>query len=116
MDIIVKKGYDHYNRALGKHIRNKRQYNDELKRRGMVSFEEGCRLAESKRKESKWIPSKDCIDMLRDIKHVSGNKDTIVLGQYPKIVEKLKEKGMQFDKEVHDAVQISEAKSLDAHT
>jgi hypothetical protein len=45
MNIIVK-NYQHYNRALGKYISTKKQYDEEMRKGGYVSFEEGERLAE----------------------------------------------------------------------
>jgi hypothetical protein len=94
MEIIVKKGYAHYNRALGKYIHNRREYFDTLKRNGFVPFEEGCRLAESKKKEATWIPSKDCIAMGRELMQ-KKNKE-IILGQHPRLVEGMKKLGMKF--------------------
>lgn len=94
MEIIVK-NYSHYNRTLGKYIRNKREYYDTLKRRGLVPFEEGQRLAESKNKSATWIPSKDCTDMMREL--YDKKKDKIVLGQHPRIVDGMKKMGMTFD-------------------
>ena len=96
MEIIVK-NYQHYNRTLGKYISTKRQYFDELKRRGLVTYEEGCKLAQEKQKESKWIPSKDCVDVMKTLYDTPDRKKTIRLMDYPKIVEKMKEKGVSFD-------------------
>jgi len=96
MEIIIKR-WAHYNRELGKYISTKKQYFDELKRQGFVPFEEGCRLAEKKQSESKWIPSKDCIDVCKALYNKSDRKKLIYLSEYPQIVEKMKEKGMTFD-------------------
>lgn len=93
MEIIVK-NYSHYNRTLGKYISTKRQYLNELKRGGYVPFEEGCRLAESK-KEAKYKPSKECVDMMREVLHKNNKK--IILGQHPKLVEGMKKLGVSFD-------------------
>lgn len=46
MEIIVKKDIKHYNRALNKNITTRKQYNEEMKRQGMVSQEKGDYLAE----------------------------------------------------------------------
>jgi hypothetical protein len=67
MEIIVKR-YEHYNSALGKYIRTKQEYDYEMKTRGFISQEQGNRLAESKKKEMTWVPSKDVVNMLREIK------------------------------------------------
>jgi hypothetical protein len=95
MEIIVKKSYSHYNKELGKYIRNKREYIDTLKRRGLVPFEEGQRLAEKKNKEMTWIPSKDCVNMMREL--YDKKKEKIVLAQHPRIVEGMEKMGMTFD-------------------
>jgi len=52
MEIIVKK-WEHYNRALGKHIRSKKHYIEEMKKGGFVSYDEGCRLAEKSKSENR---------------------------------------------------------------
>ena len=39
-NIIVKR-YSHYNRSLGKHIRSKKHYEEEMKKGGYVSYEKG---------------------------------------------------------------------------
>jgi len=44
MEIIVKK-WEHYNRALGKHISSKRQYKEEMARGGYVPYEQGEQMA-----------------------------------------------------------------------
>lgn len=96
MDVIVK-NYEHYNRALGKHISTKKQYFDELKRNGYVPYEEGCRLAEKKQQDRKeYKPSKECVEMMRTIMDKKKDK-TIVLGQHPKLVDGMKKMGMRFD-------------------
>jgi len=94
--IIVKK-YEHYNRALGTHIKSKRHYDYVMKSRGFVSAEEGHRLAEKRNKDKKWKPSKECISVIQAIKCVADKKGNIVLGRHPKIVEAMEKKGMSFD-------------------
>ena len=44
--------YSGYNRALGKYIRGKYHYFDEMKRQGMVSYEEGEDIARKAREKS----------------------------------------------------------------
>ena len=94
---VIIKNYQHYNRALGMHISNKKQYDYEMKSRGFVSLEEGNRLAERHQEQKKWTPSDECIDVIKAIKSASDKKGNIVLGQHPKIVQVMKEKGMSFD-------------------
>ena len=54
---IVVKNYEHFNRALpnwnspkGRYIRSKKQYYNELKRGGLISYEQGEKLAAEKAK------------------------------------------------------------------
>lgn len=92
---IIVKNYQHYNRALGKYISTKKQYNEELRQQGFVSFEEGCKLAEKKSKESKWIPSKNCTDMMREV--LDKKDKNIVLGQHPRLVDGMRKMGVKFE-------------------
>lgn len=94
MEIIIKR-WEHYNRELGKYISTKKQYYNELKRQGFVPFEEGCRLVEKKQKESKWIPSKDCTDMMREV--LDKKDKNITLAHYPKLVEGMRKLGVRFE-------------------
>ncbi len=94
---IISKNYEHYNRAMGKHIRSKRHYQEEMRKGGFVSAEKGNRLAENHEKEQKWKPSKDCVDVIKAIKNAADKNGNIVLGKHPKIVEAMKKKGMTFD-------------------
>ena len=94
--IIVKK-YEHFNRALGINIRNKRHYDYEMKKRGFVSFEEGQRLADKHNAEKKWKPSQECIGVIKALKNSADKNGNVVLARSPKIVAAMKEKGMTFD-------------------
>jgi hypothetical protein len=49
MEIIVKKDISHYNRILQKYIKTRKQYDDELKKQGMVPYEQGADMAERAR-------------------------------------------------------------------
>ena len=94
---IISKNYEHYNRAMGKHIRSKQHYQEEMRKGGFVSADEGNRLAEKHSKEQKWKPSNDCINVIKAIKGAADKNGNIVLGNHPKIVEAMKKKGMSFD-------------------
>ena len=95
-NIIIKK-YEHFNRALGIPIRNKRHYDYEMKSRGFVSFEEGQCMAEKHQEQKKWNPSTECIEVIKAIKDKADKKGNIVLARHPKIVEAMQKKGMSFD-------------------
>ncbi len=94
---IICKKYDHFNRALGVQIKSKRHYDEVMKRRGFVSQEEGQRLVEKHNSAMVWKPSKDCIDVIKAIKHAADKKGNVVLGRHPKIVAAMEAKGMTFD-------------------
>ena len=61
--------YSHFNDSLGKYIRSKRHYKEEMKRQGMVSFEEGediaCRARERSHKDYK--PTKETEKFLSEV-------------------------------------------------
>jgi len=95
-NIIIKK-YEHYNRAMGKYIRSKSHYKEEMAKGGFISAEEGHRVAEANQKQKKWKPSGECIGVIKAIKNAADKKGNIVLGKHPKIVRAMKERGMSFD-------------------
>jgi len=53
VEIIVKKFEPHYNRAIGCKISSKREYNEKMKRRGLVSQEKGNEMAQKARERLK---------------------------------------------------------------
>lgn len=76
--LIKVKNYEHFNRALGKHIFSKRQYQDEMARGGYIPFEEGEHLANKNRRESYKPydkPSKEALDLIRNINMKSPDKN-----------------------------------------
>lgn len=95
MPNIIIKNYEHYNRAMGKYISNKRQYDYEMKKGGYVSLDEGRQLAENHEKEKQWKPSEKCINVIQGIKNASKD-GKIVLGNHPKIVKAMEDSGMTF--------------------
>lgn len=97
MPNIIVKNYTHFNRALGKFIRNKSEYDYEMKSRGFVPYEEGCQLADNKNKEKQWKPSDKVINMIKNTKDLADKKGNIVLGQHPKLVDAMKKQGISFE-------------------
>ena len=94
MEIIIRR-YEHYNSALGKYINSKKEYDYEMKSRGFVPYEKGCQMAESKEKESKWIPSKDLRDKINYIKNKCDDKGNI---RHPaELVSLYKQSGISFN-------------------
>lgn len=93
---IICRNYEHYNRAMGKYIRSKSDYIESMKRGGYIPLEESQRLADEKQaKISKWVPSKDCIDVMKEL--YDTKKKTIRLCEKPKVVEAMKKRGMKFE-------------------
>lgn len=94
MEIIVKR-YEHYNRSFGKYIRNKQEYDYEMKSRGFVPYEKGCQLAESKEKVMKWVPSKDCVDMVKATLTMGDSKGNFK--PTSQMLDAMKQKGISFN-------------------
>ena len=94
-NIIVKK-YEHYNRALGKHITSKKQYENEMQRQGMVSADKGNEMAaktrESRRKEYK--PDKDTLQFVNSL-HGDKNGKIQLSGRQ---LEFMKKKGVSLER------------------
>jgi len=81
MEIHIKKDISHYNRALGKYITNKRQYNDEMKRQGMVSKEKGDELArKAKERDHKdYKPTREHVQFLASVKNRTDKNGNVKL-------------------------------------
>ena len=87
--------YEHYNRTLGKHIRNKNHYNEELKRGGYVHQEQGddeARAYEEKRENRKYKTSPEYYKFMESVKGISDSKGNVKLGD--KQVKYMEEQGM----------------------
>ena len=97
MEIITKPSYEHYNKALGKYIRSKHHYNDELKRQGMVPQDKGDYLAERAREKMRkpYKIDKDTEQFLSEVKMSSRNGKVKLSGRQLEFMEK---KGVNFKK------------------
>ena len=96
MEIIVKR-YEHYNRALGKYIHSKKQYKEEMKRGGFVSFEKGKEIAEkarTKMRKSYGKLSDKSMDIIRSAKQMKDHKGRIRPGG--RMIDAMKEVGVNF--------------------
>ena len=101
--IIVKK-YEHLNTALphwdtprGKLIRTKAQYENELKKNGMVSLEKGEAIAQSvrsRREADKYSPSVRSLELMREIKSTADRKGNVRLSD--RQIDAMKAGGMRF--------------------
>lgn len=96
MEIIVKK-YDHFNRTLNKHITSKKQYKEEMRKQGYVSWEEGERLAKKAREEAqkKYQISEKALGVIKSAKQMSRD-GKIKCGD--RLIEGMREVGVRFDK------------------
>lgn len=92
---IVVRNWEHYNRALGKHIRSKAHYEEEMKKGGFVSFEEGQRMVESCKKRKEYKPSEKGVEVVRTLLDMGKGDKEIKLAHYPKIVDAMKSGGMK---------------------
>ena len=95
MHIIVKK-YEHFNRAMGKYIRSKKHYYEEMAKGGYVPSDEGHSLAAAKSKEQKWKPSDKCIDVCREAMTMGDRDGNITLAHHPRLVREMEKTGMTF--------------------
>jgi hypothetical protein len=98
MPNIIVKNYEHYNRSLGKYISSKKQYDEEMKKGGFVSFEKGCEIAERAReklhKDYKELSPK-ATEIIKFAQLISDKKGNIKPSD--KLIDGIKEVGMRFD-------------------
>jgi len=97
MEIIVKKDISHYNRALNKYIRTKSQYNDEMKRQGMVSEEKGNYLAEKAREKMR-KPYKVDLETRKFLEEVKSHSKKGKVKLSGRELEFMKKKGVKFER------------------
>lgn len=97
-EIIIKKAYQHYNKTLGMQINSKRQFDNELKRRGLCLQEEGDdrarRAIRDARKDYKI--DKDTEKFIGEIRMTADNKGNVKLGD--RALEFMKKKGVNFNR------------------
>ena len=76
------RNYDHYNKALGKHITSKRHYEEEMKRQGCVPFEKGQELvAKSRANQRKdYKISDESARFMNEVKLTADKKGNVKLG------------------------------------
>lgn len=97
MEIIVKK-WEHYNRALGKYIKSKRHYIEEMKKGGFVSYDEGCRLAEqaqSKNRKAYKGLSPKAEAIVKSAQMTRDSKGRVKVGN--RMIDAMKEVGVRFE-------------------
>jgi hypothetical protein len=101
---IIVRNYEHYNRALpnwdsprGKYIGSKKQYEYEMKKAGMVSQDEGDRMVQESKKESKKYNGLEekTMRFIHSIKDTADKKGNIKISD--RYVKGLKEIGVKVD-------------------
>jgi hypothetical protein len=98
MYVIVKK-YAHYNRALGKYIKSKKHYIEEMKKGGFVDSETGNRIAEEARARNRkqYKLSAKALSLIREAKQVADKKGNLGIATNHKLIDGLKDQGMRFE-------------------
>jgi len=98
MPNIIVKEYSHWNRALGKYISSKKQYDEEMKKGGFVSFDKGCELADRARenlhKDYKEL-SPLALGIIKSARLMSDKKGNIKPSD--KLIDGMKKVGLRFD-------------------
>ena len=98
---IICKKWDHYNRALGKYINTKRQYDNEMAKQGMVSFEKGKELAEKHKRDTHKPydrPSEKAMALIRSFESQRpGHNKNGKIRLNPQQIQGMKELGVSFD-------------------
>jgi len=97
MEIIVKK-YSHYNRSMGKYINSKKQYDEEMKKGGYISYDEACRRADkiqSQRDNPDLKPSRKVLDIIESAKNSKDKKGNVKLSD--RTIDAMKELGVGFN-------------------
>ena len=100
---IIVKNYQHFNRSMGVHITSKKQYKNEMARRGFVSFSEGQQLVKKASESKEYKPSKKALEIINSVKN-SERKGKVKLND--RAIDGMKSLGMSFDipKDVTDGL------------
>ena len=94
---IIVKNYEHFNRAMGKHITSKKQYKEEMAKGGYVTFKEGERLASKHKKENRQTyDNPKSMDLIRDVSMMKPDKHGKIKLSGRQI-EAMKKAGVNFD-------------------
>ena len=93
--LIKVKNYAHYNRALGKYISSKAQYQKEMAKAGCVSFAEGERIA--KRARERNHKDYSLSKKARDIIQTVNSKDRKHFKADDRLIDAMKDVGVSFD-------------------
>lgn len=94
MNIIVK-NYQHFNRAMGKHITSKRHYDNEMAKGGYIPYEKACQIAESvKNRQTKYELSPKARAVIESARNSADRKGNI--HKSDRLIDGMKEVGVKF--------------------
>ena len=88
--LIKVKNYEHFNRAMGKHISSKKQYEQEMAKGGFIPFVEAKKIPHKDYKEL----GSEAQGLLRYAKQIKDRKGKLKLGG--RAIEAMKKFGMNF--------------------
>ena len=108
---IIIRNYEGYNSAMGKHITSKRHYEQEMRKGGYVSFEEGQKIAAKANRESHkdYKISDKARAVIASAKNSTDKNGN--LKPSDRLIDGMKEVGVNFDrvpsqKEIDNGMQI----------
>lgn len=93
---IKVENYEHFNRAMGKHITSKRHYQEEMKKGGFVPFEEAESIANKAQRESHkdYEPSEKLLNLVSSVKCRADKKGKVKLSD--RQIEAMQSIGVNF--------------------
>ena len=99
--INMGKSYEGYNRALGKRIRSKRHYHEEMRRQGCIPQAEADAIRKKKTEKAPYTASRK----VHEIVEACGRPDKNGNVKMPdRAVDELKNMGVSFDKDKNEKV------------
>ena len=93
---VIVKNYSHYNSSMGKYIRSKREYLNEMAKGKYVDYDVACQIAEKARsnREKPFELSKKAREVIESARNSSDRKGKTHLSN--RLVEGMKEVGVNF--------------------
>jgi hypothetical protein len=104
---IISKDYDHFNRSLGMRITSKKQYHEELKKRGMIDAEKAfaqADLVNEKRNNPKMELSQKAKDIISTARMKADRKGRIKCDD--RLVDAMKDVGVKFNRQLPKHYQV----------
>jgi hypothetical protein len=104
---IICRNYDHFNKALGMRITSKKQYHEELRKRGLIDADKAFAMADlvnEKRDNPKMELSQKAIDIIETAKLKADRKGRIRCDD--RLVDAMKEVGVKFNRQLPKHYQV----------